>query len=113
MGTFAIALPLLEGKEPALRQFAQELGGPRRKSFDESERRLGITDESWFLQPSPGGHLIVITFDSPDNPRALELFSKSRDPFDLWFKEEVKGITGVDLGGPLPPLPEELVRYER
>lgn len=103
MPTFAIVFPLLEGKEAALRRFAKDLGGPQSKSFDESQRRLGISKESWFLQPSPGGHPIVITFDSPDVPRALELFSKSRDPFDVWFKDEVKGMTGVALGGP-PPL---------
>ncbi len=113
MPAFAIALPLLEGKETMLKQFSEELRGPRLKTFDESEHRLGIPKEYWFLQRSPGGNLVIVTFESPDPARTLTEFGQSRDPFDVWFKSEVKEITGVDLNGPLPPPPEELIHYER
>lgn len=113
MPAFAIALPLLEGKETVLKQFSDELRGPRKRPFDESEHRLGFPKESWFLQRSQGGNFVIVTFESPDPARALTEFGRSRDPFDVWFKAEVKEITGVDLNGPLPPPPEEVIRYER
>jgi hypothetical protein len=113
MPMFAIALPLRPGQENSLKELGGELAGTRRGAFDESEKRLGIPKESWFLQRAESGSLVIVTFEADDPGRALTEFSRSRDAFDLWFKGRVKEITGVDLNGPLPPPPEEIVRYPR
>jgi len=45
--------------------------------------------------------------------KSLQQFAQSRDDFDLWFKQRMFEITGVDLNNPPPgPLSEQLSRYE-
>ena len=46
--------------------------------------------------------------------RALGMFSQSQEPFDVWFKQRLAEVSGVDLGN-LPPgmqLPELVSSYE-
>jgi hypothetical protein len=41
--------------------------------------------------------MYVAYMESPDFGHALESFCTSRDPFDLWFKEQLLDATGLDL----------------
>ena len=38
--------------------------------------------------------------ESSDFARAVALFSASQDGFDMWFKEHLNSVTGVDLNDP-------------
>lgn len=52
--------------------------------------------------------------ESPDFNRALGMFSQSQDSFDVWFKQRLAEVSGVDLGN-LPPdmqLPALVSSYE-
>ena len=50
--------------------------------------------------------------ESLDFPKALSMFSQSRDEFDLWFKHRLADATGLDLNTPPPgPLPKLLSSY--
>src|SRR5205823_6168558 len=66
-----LALPVLPGKTEALRDFMRELEGPRKQAFAASERRIDITKESWYLQSTPQGDLLLAYMESPDIGRAL------------------------------------------
>jgi hypothetical protein len=113
MDRVCFALPILPGQTSEARAFQQELDGPRKAAYAESERRIGITREYWFLQETPGGDLLLAYMESPDFAAAVARFSASRDPFDVWFKQRLAGITGVDLNTPPPgPLSELLSTYE-
>ena len=112
MAAVAFAVPLL-GREEELRQFCEQLQGPRKEELDASQRRHGIVREYWFLQKSPGGNLVIIAEEAPDLGRSMSMMARSRDPFDVWVREQIKSLIGVDLTQPLPPPPEELVHYER
>jgi hypothetical protein len=106
MAVFMGAFPVLPGKEEELRKFAEETRS-RRGEFDASQQRLGITEELWVLQQSPEGSMVIIHFESDDVEGALATFAQSDDSFDVWFKDRVKEISGVDLNEPpLGPLPE-------
>lgn len=74
-----------------------------------SEQRLGITKEVWAIQRTPMGHLFVVFFQAPDIPGAVAQFVESRDAFDLWFKDQVKDATGVDLNVPPPGALSEIL----
>ncbi len=112
MQPFCIAFPVLPGKRDAVKQFSDATFHTRRREFEASEKRLGIPKETWFLQPTPQGDLILVYLEAPDPIKALQEFGRSQDPFDRWFKEEVKAITGVDLNQPPPgPLPAPLGTY--
>jgi hypothetical protein len=96
------ALPIHGGKSSAARAFLQELEGGHKADYAASEQRLGISKEVWAIQQTPMGELFVVFFQGPDIAGAMGQFVGSRDAFDLWFKEQVKDTTGVDLNVPPP-----------
>ena len=96
------ALPIHEGRADAARAFLQNLEQDRKADYAASEQRLGITKEVWAIQHTPMGELFVVFFQAPDIAGAVGQFVGSRDPFDLWFKEQVKDTTDVDLNVPPP-----------
>jgi len=38
--------------------------------------------------------------ESPDLERGLTMFTESREEFDLWFKQRLADVTGIDLNEP-------------
>jgi|SRR6185437_1179787 len=113
MDHICFALPILPNQTPEAREFQRELDGPRKAEYAASEQRIGIVKEHWFLQETPGGDLLLAFMESPDFARSLGQFAQSQDAFDLWFKQRLAAVTGVDLSTPPPgPLSELLSSYE-
>lgn len=111
MANVAIAFPLLPNQADAARQFAQELMGARHAAFVAAEREHGFTRQYWFLQPTPAGTLLVAYIESDDPLRAFQSFAASQTPFDLWYKQQVKALSGLDLSQPPPALPEQILAF--
>jgi hypothetical protein len=111
MAIFMGAFPVLPGKEDEPRKFAQETSD-RGEEFDASQRRLGITTEEWWLQQAATGSMVLVRFESPDVAAAFADLGQSNEEFDVWFKERVLDITGVDLSAPShDPLPEVILSW--
>ena len=109
MRTFCGAFPLLPGKTEAAREFAKTCMGPKRTEYAEALKRQGVTKESWFLQKTPQGDMVIVHFEADDVEKGFEVQAKSKAPFDVWFKQQVKSVTGVDLEQPSDePPPEEI-----
>jgi hypothetical protein len=87
MQEVCLVAPLLSSKMEATRTFMGELDGARRDEYDASERRIGIRKEVCFLAPTPAGELLVGYIESGDFENAFAAFVRSRDEFDVWFKE--------------------------
>ncbi len=113
MPVFCGAFPILPGKSQAAKDFAKTMMGPRFKDFDASQKRLKTTKETWFLQKTPMGDMMLVYFEmSSDVRKVFEDFARSQDPFDKWAKDQVKAITGVDLNQPpQEPPPEQVLSY--
>lgn len=113
MDQACFALPVLAGKRQAAHAFFNELETQRKKAYAASEQRLNITKESWYLQQTPQGDLLLAYIESPSFAEALKSFSRSQEEFDKWFKQQVAEVTGVDLNNPpLGPLSKQVSRYE-
>jgi hypothetical protein len=107
-----LAVPILAEKSNDARSFMKELESSRKAEYDASERRIGITEEAWFLAPLPTGDHLIAYIESEDFMKALEMFVSSQDSFDLWFKRRLADSTGLDLNQPPSgPLPELLSSY--
>jgi hypothetical protein len=107
------ALPVLEDKTEDARAFFEELETQRKSDYAASEQRINIAKESWHLQHSPQGDLLLAYIESPNFADALGMFSQSQDGFDQWFKRRIAELSGVDLNDPPPgPLSEQLSSYE-
>jgi hypothetical protein len=106
MAVFNGAFPVMPGKADTARAFAKETMGPRRSGYDESQKRGGITRETWSLQETPDGSAFVLVwFESPDPEQSFAELAQDSSDFAVWFRERVKEVSGVDLaeqqeGGP-------------
>jgi hypothetical protein len=108
MAVFLGAFPVLPGKDDDARKFAQETLG-RREEFNTSQKESGVTKEEWSLQASPMGSLILVRFECNDIEKSFVRLAASTDTFDVWFKERVKEVSGVDLSAPSDAPPPEII----
>ena len=112
MNQICLVIPITPGKSDDARDFMRELEHQRKAVYDQSERRIGITKEVWYLARTPGGDQFVAYMETADFGKALSLFSASRDEFDMWFKRRLADSTGLDLNNPPSmQLPELLSSY--
>jgi hypothetical protein len=112
MASFASVFPLLPGKTEQWKRFCQEMVGPRLREYEASNKRLGITRDFASLQQTPQGDVTVVYLEAQDIPRVFEGYASSQEPFDVWYREQLKDIHGVDFSQPLPgPLPEVFIDW--
>jgi hypothetical protein len=91
----------LPGKVDAARAFAKETMGAERSGYDESQKRSGITRETWSIQETPDGSVFVLVwFESPDPDKSFAELAQDVSDFAVWFRGKVKEISGVDLAEP-------------
>lgn len=89
-------------REEPWRRFMQELSGPRHEEYAESRRRLGISAESIWLAPRrSGGGMAVIYVETEDldwtPERALRGLAASDDPFDTWYRTQMRDLFGCNF----------------
>jgi len=99
MGVFNGVFPVKAGKEDAARAFAAETFGARREDFDAHLARVDISRETWTLQETPMGSLIVVWFEG-DVEKAFTELATSDSEYISWFRAQVLDVTGVDLAAP-------------
>ena len=109
MAVFNGAFPILSGKEQGGRDFAAACMGKRRKEFEAQLARNGLTRETWALQETPMGSFMLVWFEAPDVEGAFTDLATSGDEFTIWFRDQVKDLTGVDLSAPPESPPPEVL----
>ena len=97
MAVFNGVFPILPGKEQAGREFAAACMGERRKGFEAQATRSGLARETWALQETPMGSFMLVWFEAPDIEKAFTEPATSGEEFSIWFRGQVKDVTGVDL----------------
>jgi hypothetical protein len=111
MPTIAFAAPLLPGKAEADREaLASCATGDRRADHHASRERAGITREAVWIQSTPEGDVAVVVIESPDVEAAMGALATSDDPFDVWFREHIREVHGIDITEDSPP-PEQVLDY--
>jgi hypothetical protein len=99
MSGIVLTFPILAGKVEAWRRFCQELSGSRRKPYEASRQRLGITRERLALVETDFGSTAVTTLEAPDVGLALGQIIASDLPFDVWYRQRLQELHGVNLAG--------------
>lgn len=107
MVSMAFAMPLLPGKRAALNNFVTALKTDRAAEFNAAQTT--VVQESWFVQSTPMGDLVICEFQSPDPMMVMSNLAQADDEFAHWFKAQILDITGVDFGNPPDQLPIERV----
>jgi hypothetical protein len=113
MAVFNAAFPVQPGKIDAARALAKETMGEQRSGFNESQKRGGITRETWSIQEIPDGNAFVLVwFESPDPDKAFTELAQDDSDFAVWFRDRVKEVSGVDLTEPQEGGPELVLDWK-
>jgi predicted ester cyclase len=89
-------VPLSDGKPIAWHRLTAELQGPRRREYEASRRRLGITHEVCRIDPRPDRDYVIVYFETLDPERTRKRWVESTDPFDQWLRQQILDIHGED-----------------
>ena len=101
VASVAYVLQVLPGKLDAWKEFHSQLDGLRRWDFEDQQRRLGLVRHRVWLQESSDGPMALVVQEGEDPERALTILAASSHPFDVWFREQVMDVHGIDLSQPL------------
>jgi len=105
------AFPVLKDRLNELRAFVKEMGDDRRTQAGAFYSSQGIHRESWHLQEAPNGPLVICVTELSEG-RMMESdkrYASSQSDFDVWFKTQVKLVTGIDPAvQPLGPPTESI-----
>ena len=85
--------------------------GERREDHVDSRRRHGVSREGVWIQSTPAGDLAVILLESTDLASALLGIATSQEPFDIWFRDHLLAVHGMDLSEGMA-LPEQVLDFE-
>ena len=111
--TLCFAAPLLPGTSTRDREEMLSCWhGTRSDEHAASRRRHGITRESVWIQATPAGDVAVVLIESADLSRALLGLATSDEPFDVWFRDHLLAVHGMDLSAGMS-LPEQVLSFRR
>ena len=98
MQSVAFAVRLLPGQAEAVRvALASCQAGARKEAYQDARRRAGIIREAVWIQPAPGGDVAVVYLEADDLATAFTILGTSAEPFDRWFREQVREVHGHAL----------------
>ena len=104
-----VLAPILEGKLDAWKQWIEEMNGPRSQELNSFNSRYGLTKREAWLAETPGGSAVIAIHEGPGGDGFMQKLGTSQESFDVWFREKIKEIHGLDVTQPPPgPMP---VRY--
>ena len=89
-----LVVPQLPGQGEAWRRLVQELQGSRRADFAAACQRWGLSALALWLVPARPAELAADRAEAGD---AAARLARSRQPFDVWLREQVRALHGVDL----------------
>ena len=104
------AFPVLPGKEADLDLFLRELA-ERSADLTPFYSQFGVSHTSWHRQEMASGTMVLAVTEVMRTPisAVAQQLKVSERPFDRWFKDRIRAITGVDLDmTPLGP-PNECI----
>lgn len=110
MSLLVRAFPLV-GSPADLQAMIAELDGARDAQRDAFYQAHGVTHESWYLQQTPQGSLVIGLTQVRDVATASSAFAQSQEGFALWFKQQIQRLSGVDPSR-MPEGPATQLVYE-
>lgn len=112
MATIVRAYPLLPGKEQNLAEFLREVRDARREKADAFYRGLGVHRESWHLQHTETGPIVIVATEVDNVDASESQYQQAVGEFDQWFKARVFELSGYDPNRmPLGPPSQQIFEW--
>ena len=115
MTSVAFTLPILPGQEEIVRRMGEMVSGPGelREQYEESRKRLGISEEKVWVQKTPIGQAIIVYWETEDPQRTLRQMADAQDEFDKQFRELIESAApAIDLTKDNPLSNELLFQWQ-
>ncbi|MEA2900755.1 MAG: hypothetical protein QOH36_642 [Actinomycetota bacterium] len=110
MPASALVLLVVPGKLDAWRELMAQCTDDN-PDYVDSRQRLGITREQVFLHGNEGEEFVIYYIEAENLDEAMIGMGVSLDPFDQWFRIQVKSIHDLILADP-PPWPEQALDFQ-
>ena len=111
MAVVAFALPILPGQDDLVRKMGEAVSGSGelREKYEESRKRLGISEEKVWLQRTLIGASIIVYWETEDPQRTLREMANSQDEVDQKIRQLIEDAApAIDLSKD-NPLSNELL----
>ena len=103
MALLSMCMPILPGKKDKWQQMINSMNeAPLKAEMDKVREGAGVHERT-FLQETPNGDFIILTFEGED---PAESFGKMMAAMQDEFSEFVLDVHGLDMKGPPPSLPQ-------
>ena len=102
MAALAIVMPILPGKKDKWLKMIEEINSPSAKSEFDSVRENAGLHERTFLQETPMGDFVILTYDGDD---PIAGFGQIMQSMDEDFAAFALDVHGLDASAPPPPMP--------
>jgi hypothetical protein len=115
MTSVAFTLPILPGQEEIVRRMGEAISGSGelREQYEESRKRLGISEEKVWVQKTPIGQAIIVYWETEDPQRTLRQMADAQDEFDKQFRELIESAApAIDLAKDNPLSNELLFQWQ-
>ena len=93
----AAIVPLAPGQAEAWRRWTQELSGLRKQEFADACRRLGIVRVVAWSTEIEHAEVVILYVETSRPEQGFSLLAASEEPFDLWLKQQLSTLHGLDL----------------
>jgi hypothetical protein len=87
-----VIAPITEGRLDEWRAFHEELTGPRRGEWAQSQRRRGVTREAVFLWHGPSGPAAVYLAEGAETGGRFGGPGEGGGPFDEWLRTRLADL---------------------
>jgi hypothetical protein len=64
-----------------------------------------------WIQSTPQGDVAVVLIEADDVQAAMAGLATSEEPFDVWFRDHIKDVHGMDLSEDGGPPPEQALDF--
>ena len=108
MSSISFVVPVLQGKEQAVREWMDAMAGARREEYQSAWKNAGFTRHAIWQQQTANGTVDVVYLEADDIPAAMQDITTSEEPFQRWFRERVLDVHGIDLTSQAPPQSEQI-----
>ena len=102
MAALAMVMPILPGKKDKWLAMINEVTSAAAKpEFDAVRENAGVHERT-FLQETPNGDFVILTYEGDD---PIASFGKIMQSMDADFAEFALDVHGLDASAPPPPMP--------
>lgn len=85
------------GKLDQWRTWVREMTEDRREEYTDHLSRYGLTRECFYLRHRQDQDTVILYAEGEDPAESLRRFARSNHPFDVWMRQELLLLSGIDF----------------